>query len=57
MLAPLLGGWLAEAVGYAPLFMLAALCSFLALAVLTVMVRDPRHRQVAQLSNAGQGEV
>ena len=57
MLAPLLGGWLAQAVGYAQLFMLAALCSFLALAVLTVMVRDPRHRQIAQLSNAGQGEV
>jgi hypothetical protein len=53
MLAPLIGGWLADTAGFATLFVVAAICCGLAWLVLTFVVRDPRHRQVAALS-AGQ---
>jgi len=48
MLAPLIGGWLADAAGFATLFIVAAVCCVLAWAVLTFVVRDPRHRQIAR---------
>jgi MFS family permease len=41
-LAPLLGGWLAHAAGYPPIFALSAVLSFASLALLRWMVRDPR---------------
>jgi MFS family permease len=48
MLAPLLGGWLADAAGFGALFFASAACCALAWAVMTFAVRDPRHRQVAR---------
>jgi MFS family permease len=47
LVAPLLGGWIAQFAGFRPLFAIAAACGFLGLAILTFLVRDPRHRQVA----------
>lgn len=47
MIAPLLGGWLADTAGFEVLFVASAVCGAVALAVLTFLVRDPRHRQVA----------
>lgn len=46
MIAPLIGGWLAEFAGYGPLFITATTCSLLALGILSFATRDPRHRQV-----------
>ncbi len=54
LIAPLLGGWIAGTAGYRPLFMVAASCSLLALLVLTFVVRDPRHRQIANAPTQGQ---
>ena len=48
MLAPLLGGWLAQSAGFGPLFAAGAVCSALAWALLTFGVRDLRHRQTAR---------
>jgi MFS family permease len=45
--APLIGGWIAAALGFMPLFTAAAVCSLLGLIVMTLLVRDPRHRQVS----------
>jgi predicted MFS family arabinose efflux permease len=45
MLAPLIGGWLADVAGFGTLFIAAAVCCALALAVLTFAVPDPRYRQ------------
>jgi len=42
ILAPLFGGWLADAVSYQATFMATALCALLTAAVLHFMVRDPR---------------
>jgi MFS family permease len=52
MLAPLIGGWLAAVAGFGTLFVVATICSGLALAVLTFGVRDPRSRQVAAVTVA-----
>ena len=48
LIAPLAGGWLTEYVGFGALFVVAALFSTLGLAILTFLVRDPRHRQLTQ---------
>jgi MFS family permease len=48
MLAPLIGGWLADSAGFGTLFVVAAVCCGLAWTILTFAVRDPRHRQVAR---------
>lgn len=48
LVAPLLGGWVAEWIGFGPLFIIATIFSLLGLIVLTFCVRDPRHRQLAQ---------
>jgi MFS family permease len=50
MIAPLLGGWLAERSGFGALFIAAGVCCVLAWAVLTFAVRDPRYRQAALVS-------
>jgi MFS family permease len=42
MLSPLLGGWLADAVGYGATFLLATAGGLVATAMLHFMVRDPR---------------
>ena len=47
LIAPLLGGWLAQYAGFGPLFIAATVCNALALVILTFLVRDPRHRQLA----------
>ena len=44
--APLFGGWFAGAAGFPALFVVASICSLLALAILSLRVRDPRHRQL-----------
>ena len=43
ILAPLLGGWLADKYGYAAAFQTSLIGSIAALAILLVFVRDPRH--------------
>jgi MFS family permease len=48
LLAPLIGGWLAEAGGYPLAFSVAAACGVTALLILSLFVRDPRHRHVRQ---------
>lgn len=42
-LAPLLGGWLAAAAGYGPMFALAAALAILGAILLATQVREPRH--------------
>ncbi len=49
LLAPVIGGALAEAPGYALAFVVAA-CGFVALVLLTWFVHDPRHRQLALIA-------
>jgi MFS family permease len=46
LLAPIIGSWLAEWGGYPLAFMVAAVCGLAALVIITVFVRDPRHRQI-----------
>ncbi|HEU5100549.1 MAG TPA: MFS transporter, partial [Roseiflexaceae bacterium] len=46
-LAPLLGGWLAAALGFSPMFVLAALLAGVGAALLIVLVREPRHARPA----------
>jgi MFS family permease len=43
IVAPLLGGWLADALGYAATFQTSLVGSILALVILLAFVRDPRH--------------
>ena len=43
ILAPLLGGWLADTAGYAAAFQTSLVSSILCLLVLVAFVRDPRH--------------
>ena len=50
LISPLLGGWLAEVAGYGVLFTVAACCGVLRLAILSFLVRDPRHRQIARMA-------
>jgi MFS family permease len=45
--APLLGGWLAAQLGFAPMFALAALLAGLGAALLFALVREPRHARPA----------
>ncbi|GAC1536877.1 MAG: MFS transporter [Herpetosiphon sp.] len=47
LLAPLIGGALAEFGGYPLAFGVGATCGFIALVLLTFFVREPRHRQEA----------
>jgi MFS family permease len=47
MLAPLLGGWLADAAGYGATFLLATAGGLAATLILHFMVRDPRRMPVA----------
>jgi MFS family permease len=47
LVAPLLGGWLADRIGYTAAFGTAAVCGFIAFAILSWFVRDPRWRQLA----------
>lgn len=46
LLAPLIGGWVAQFTGFPPLFIMATVCSMIAFVILTFFTRDPRHRQV-----------
>ena len=43
IVAPILGGWLADTTGYAATFQVSLASSLIALAVLLLFVRDPRH--------------
>ena len=45
ILAPLLGGWLADAVSYQAMFMLAAIIGLATTAVLVFFVKDPRRNR------------
>ena len=47
MLAPLLGGWLADTAGYGATFLLATAGGVAATLILHFMVRDPRPRLAA----------
>ena len=47
LLAPLIGGWVAQFTGFPPLFITATVCSLVAFVILTFFTRDPRHRQTA----------
>ncbi len=53
LLAPVIGGWLAESGGYPLAFIVAAICGFSSLVLLTFFVRDPRPRQIAAAAGAG----
>jgi MFS family permease len=46
-LAPLLGGWLAAALGFSPMFVLAALLAGIGAALLIALVREPRRDRPA----------
>lgn len=46
LLAPLIGGWVAQFTGFPPLFITAGVCNMIAFAILTFFTRDPRHRQM-----------
>jgi MFS family permease len=46
-IAPLIGGWLAVAISYQSMFMLAAVIGVVSLALLRFGVREPRHVQVS----------
>jgi MFS family permease len=50
LLAPVIGGRLAEAGGYTLAFVVAAVCGSAALVLLTCFVRDPRQRQAALIA-------
>jgi MFS family permease len=52
LLAPVIGGWLANAGGYPLAFTVAAVCGLSALVLLSFFVRDPRHRQIARAAAA-----
>ncbi len=43
ILAPLVGGWLADSAGYPAVFLASAVCGLLTALILRVMVQDPRH--------------
>ena len=45
IIAPLLGGWLADTTGYASAFSASAIGGVLAWLVLRALIRDPRARQ------------
>ncbi len=47
LVAPVIGGALAEGAGYPLAFGVGAVCGFAALVLLTFWVRDPRYRQLA----------
>lgn len=52
--APLLAGLLADAAGFAAVFVMAAVCALAALSLLVMRVRDPRHlRALAPVEPAG----
>ncbi len=48
ILAPILGGWLADTAGYSATFQTSLIGSLAALAVLLMFVRDPRHVPLAK---------
>jgi MFS family permease len=47
LLAPLVGGWVAQFTGFPPLFITATACSLIGFLILTFFTRDPRYRQTA----------
>jgi predicted MFS family arabinose efflux permease len=52
-LAPLLGGWIADAAGFQTTFMISAVVGLVTAAMLFWMVRDPRHvRQPEKVEEA-----
>jgi MFS family permease len=54
LVAPFIGGWLADAVGFGATFTLAAVASIITVAILTLVIHDPqprkRRERVAQLA-------
>jgi predicted MFS family arabinose efflux permease len=46
ILAPILGGWLADTVGFGVTFLFAAVCGLLTALVLHALLRDPRHIEI-----------
>jgi MFS family permease len=53
--APLIGGLLADSVGYAATFIAAGICGVVALAVLLLKVREPRHHTRKPTQHLAQG--
>lgn len=49
LIAPLLGGWIADQAGYPSTFMVSAVCGILTLIVILVFFKDPRHLTPAHL--------
>jgi predicted MFS family arabinose efflux permease len=54
LIAPFIGGWLADAVGFGATFTLAALASIITVVILTLVIHDPqprkRRQRVAQVA-------
>jgi len=46
ILAPILGGWLADSVGFGAAFLLSAICGLLTALILHTMLHDPRHIEI-----------
>jgi MFS family permease len=57
LVAPLAGAWIADQAGYGTLFVTAAICSCLGLAILSFLIRDPRHRQEGNDSPRRHGDT
>jgi MFS family permease len=56
ILAPLLGGWLANSAGYPATFLASAICSIVAILVLHFMVQDPKKLSKATILRMTQSE-
>jgi MFS family permease len=56
ILAPLLGGWLANSAGYTATFLASAICSIVAILVLHFMVQDPKKLSKAKILRMAQSE-
>ena len=48
IIAPLLGGWIADTMGFTPTFALSAILSVVMMAILWFIVKDPRKSVIAQ---------
>ncbi len=56
ILAPLLGGWLANGSGYTATFLASAICSSIAFVVLHFRVKDPKRLRTEQILAAAQSD-
>jgi MFS family permease len=52
ILAPIIGGWIADRAGYNTMFVLSAISGFVMAAALWLVLRDPTHRTEAKVATA-----